>query len=957
MATYVIDIEANSLLGPALDYSELPYTLKDTFKVWCLVAKNLNTGAITVVDIHDNNPREICRQLFSDATAIVGHNIVGYDLPVLKLYGWLDYTIGYIGEKSTIFGREVEVYDTLILSKVDMPDRTGGHSLDAWGKRLGNHKISFHSFDAYTDEMLTYCKQDVNLCGDVFEHVISSLKSKSKAAKIPALAIKMETKLVDLTVRQETFGFSFDEELAKQHLAYLEEKMAELSERVSPVLPARQLTQVDLDKMTPPKVQFTKDGKASANMQKWVKRMVDAGVITEANIEGDFSEWKIVTKDAVITNFPHREPLVRTQPADIEDLQSVHLLLLERGWTPTEWNERNLCCKSGSKTVVSVDEQLKNVARYIANGIKCEYSDYRLKELGYSSWEAAEVALTRELSTGSKKKLVVPTSPKITVGTDKKICPSLQRISEGSGDTIAADVAKYLTYRHRKNSIAGGGYEEGDEEANTGYLSLLREDGRVPTSADTVGAASGRYKHRGICNIPRVSSLFGKELRSLFRCGDELLQLGFDFASVEARFQGHYCIPYTDGDILAEQLVAEKPNDIHTITAKKLGISRDHAKSLNYACLPMDTKVLTPGGWKMFDELAVGDAVLSFNADDDVIELDTITAKHFFTDKEVIRYTNGVMQFDSTGDHRWYVRHQHDPACYFPQRYEVEFLAVRAEELQHSHDLKVSAALRDGVVLPGGCELPAIQSASCSGLESVSLGVQDTFCLTTWNSTFIIQQDGYTGITGNCLYGASPAKLSKMLSVPLYRAEEIYAGFWDSNIALRELRDKLVTHWKGNGRKFIQGIDGRALMSRSEHSLLNLLFQSAAALFAKYSVVEICRQLEAKGSLGDPFKNKLTDEVVWLMIVYHDEVQFAFNPSLVEGKVKKFVDKGDAERYHESSVGSSDVSGNDGGYYVVEKFLLSEVIGDSIAVMEELLKLRVDLGFSWSVGKNWAECH
>lgn len=791
MATYVIDIEANNLLGPALDYSELPYKLKDTFKVWCLVAKNLNTGAVTVVDIHDSNPREICRQLFSDATAIVGHNIVGYDLPVLKLYGWLDYTIGYIGEKSTIFGREVEVYDTLILSKVDMPDRTGGHSLDAWGKRLGNHKISFHSFDAYSDEMLTYCKQDVNLCGDVFEHVISSLKSKSKAAKIPALAIKMETKLVDLTVRQETFGFSFDEELAKQHLAYLEEKMAELSERVSPVLPARQLTQVDLDKMTPPKVQFTKDGKASANMQKWVKRMVDAGVITEANIEGDFSEWKIVTKDAVITNFPHREPLVRTQPADIEDLQSVHLLLLERGWTPTEWNERNLCCKSGSKTVVSVDEQLKNVARYIANGIKCEYSDSRLKELGYSSWEAAEVALTRELSTGSKKKLVVPTSPKITVGTDKKICPSLQRISEGSGDTIAADVAKYLTYRHRKNSIAGGGYEEGDEEANTGYLSLLREDGRVPTSADTVGAASGRYKHRGICNIPRVSSLFGKELRSLFRCGDELLQLGFDFASVEARFQGHYCIPYTDGDILAEQLVAEKPNDIHTITAKKLGISRDHAKSLNYACL----------------------------------------------------------------------------------------------------------------------------------------------------------------------YGASPAKLSKMLSVPLYRAEEIYAGFWDSNIALRELRDKLVTHWKGNGRKFIQGIDGRALMSRSEHSLLNLLFQSAAALFAKYSVVEICRQLEEKGRLGDPFENKLTDEVVWLMIVYHDEVQFAFNPSFVEGKVKKFVDKGDAERYHESSVGSSDVSSSEGGYYVVDKFLLSEVIGDSIAVMEELLKLRVDLGFSWSVGKNWAECH
>ena len=166
----------------------------------------------------------------------------------------------------------------------------------------------------------------------------------------------------------------------------------------------------------------------------------------------------------------------------------------------------------------------------------------------------------------------------------------------------------------------------------------------------------------------------------------------------------------------------------------------------------------------------------------------------------------------------------------------------------------------------------------------------------------------------------------------------------------------MVEHWKKNGRKCIQAIDGRMLMSRSEHSLLNLLFQSAAALFAKYTVVECCRILEEKGLLADPFKNKLEDACVWLMIVYHDEVQFAFHPSLCEKELKKYVDKDEAASYS-ASIKGSDVSFFDGGYHVAGNFVLPDAIRESIMNMEELLKLKVDLGFSWSVGKNWAECH
>jgi DNA polymerase I-like protein with 3'-5' exonuclease and polymerase domains len=74
-------------------------------------------------------------------------------------------------------------------------------------------------------------------------------------------------------------------------------------------------------------------------------------------------------------------------------------------------------------------------------------------------------------------------------------------------------------------------------------------------------------------------------MRNLFGSGKGLWQLGYDFASLEARIMGHYVIPYTEGKELATALVAEKPNDIHSINARKLGIERSAAKSFSYAAI------------------------------------------------------------------------------------------------------------------------------------------------------------------------------------------------------------------------------------------------------------------------------------------------------------------------------------------------------------------------------------
>ena len=83
---------------------------------------------------------------------VVAHNGLSFDFPVLaRLWG--------------VRLKFDQMVDTLVLSMMENPSREGGHSLDAWGKRLGKHKTEFSGdFSAYTREMRDYCIQDVKVC-------------------------------------------------------------------------------------------------------------------------------------------------------------------------------------------------------------------------------------------------------------------------------------------------------------------------------------------------------------------------------------------------------------------------------------------------------------------------------------------------------------------------------------------------------------------------------------------------------------------------------------------------------------------------------------------------------------------------------------------------------------------------------------------------------------------------
>ncbi len=127
----LFDIEANGL---------------DPTQIFCIVAIDIDTK-----DIHSFGCPDIEKgyELLQKADKLIGHNIIGYDIPALKKVADIDLS-------------DKKIVDTLVLSRLFKPTREGGHGLESWGYRLGfkkgNYGQSEGAWEAYSPEMLEYCR-------------------------------------------------------------------------------------------------------------------------------------------------------------------------------------------------------------------------------------------------------------------------------------------------------------------------------------------------------------------------------------------------------------------------------------------------------------------------------------------------------------------------------------------------------------------------------------------------------------------------------------------------------------------------------------------------------------------------------------------------------------------------------------------------------------------------------
>ena len=205
----------------------------DATKVWCIVAKEVDgtTYKFGPDELEDG------LDLLRSAKTLIGHNIIGFDLPVLKKL----FNFTYSGK----------IIDTLVMSRLYNPIRENGHSLKTWGYRLGIPKQEQPEFDNYTPQMLDYCVQDVVLNEAVYKFLQKEGMGFSKQS------FDLEQLTAVIMREQERTGFYFDSKQAMTLLAELKQKMADVEDIVQKTFKPKWVD----DKLVTPYIK--KDGELS----------------------------------------------------------------------------------------------------------------------------------------------------------------------------------------------------------------------------------------------------------------------------------------------------------------------------------------------------------------------------------------------------------------------------------------------------------------------------------------------------------------------------------------------------------------------------------------------------------------------------------------------------------------------------------------------------------------------
>jgi DNA polymerase-1 len=181
-------------------------------KVHCIVAIDVTTREQFVYR-SDKGDLDGFRDLISEPCELIGHNILGYDIPTLERLMGME------------FGQHL-LTDSLVLSRLSNPSRLGGHSLKNLSRNTTEEKTHHEDWSVISDDMVEYCVQDVVATIGVYLRLIQELAGFSEES------IRLEHQVQSIVQRQVKRGWRLDTYKCYDLLAELKERKFQLEDEV-----------------------------------------------------------------------------------------------------------------------------------------------------------------------------------------------------------------------------------------------------------------------------------------------------------------------------------------------------------------------------------------------------------------------------------------------------------------------------------------------------------------------------------------------------------------------------------------------------------------------------------------------------------------------------------------------------------------------------------------------------
>lgn len=318
-------------------------------KIHCGVFKNLVTG-----ERKSFRPHQIKEMLsFMDTIPVLGgHNVLGYDFPVLKdLY---DYE--YKGTK----------FDTWVISNLVQPKRKR-HSVESYGEEFGRPKVQNEDWSVFTEHMLHRCEEDVEIQVLIFRYL---RKEMDRVGWTPE-HFSWTFRFFEILAEMSNYGWLLDQELCKKYINQLQKWIGKIDSVVNPHLP--QIVEVHESKVKGVygylKKCYLANGEYSSSILNWF------GDIPKGVIKGPLSR-------------------VSFRGVDLNSNDEVKDYLLREGWQPLNWNYKKVdgkLFKDEQGNLVPTSPKLSyddpfdgvngKVGRLIAKRVQCRHRKSLLEGL------------------------------------------------------------------------------------------------------------------------------------------------------------------------------------------------------------------------------------------------------------------------------------------------------------------------------------------------------------------------------------------------------------------------------------------------------------------------------------------------------------------------------------------------------------------------------------------------